>query len=61
LAKFTFQGIYCKPSSSQLINIKSIYKYLFTSIHNNFFEWLQLLFCAWRHVSAAHAAIFRPA
>jgi len=38
----------------------NIYLRLCTTIFHNS-EKLQLLFSAWRHVSAAHAAIFRPA
>ena len=38
----------------------NIYLRLYTTIFHNS-EKLQLLFSAWRHVSAAHAAIFRPA
>jgi len=37
-----------------------MYLRLYTTIFHNS-EKLQLLFSAWRHVSAAHAAIFRPA
>jgi len=33
---------------------------IFTSIHNEFL-FNTTLFCAWRHVSAAHTDIFRPA
>jgi len=38
----------------------NIYLRLYTAIFHNSEE-PQLLFSAWRHVSAAHAAIFRPA
>ena len=41
-------------------SLKKKHIQIFTSIHNKFL-FNTTLFCAWRHVSAAHTAIFRPA
>jgi len=38
-----------------------IYIYVYTQQYSTIVSNYNLLFCAWRHVSAAHTAIFRPA